>query len=67
MDVEEALRILKMIKDTDWAQAPPDGVLNSEERAFIASILAGSRDVEHFTVTGKQLFYLRDIKDKLLG
>lgn len=67
MDREEAVRILKMIKDTNWAAPPPDGVLNMGERAFIANILAGSRDAANFTVTGKQLFWLRDIKDKLLG
>lgn len=67
MDKAEAIRILKMIKDTDWADPPPDGVLNSGERALIASMLAGSRDVENFTVTGRQVFYLRDVKEKLLG
>jgi hypothetical protein len=64
-DAEEARSILKMIctcSKSDCADA-----LTCHDLAFIAEQVDRSNDtVTHYRVSGKQLFYLRDLKSKLI-
>lgn len=61
----EAITLLKMIGSVDWMQ---EGILNSHAIVFLTDmynkVTAGG--VRNLQVTGRQLFWLRDIKDRLV-
>ncbi len=64
-DAREAVRLLEMIDTVDW-DARTD-VLSWENRLFLSVQMARWRDCpSQYTVTGKQLFYLRSLKDGLV-
>jgi hypothetical protein len=65
-DALEFKRILKMIVD-GCKRSEMEQVLDSKSMAFLTEQVARANAiVTHFRVTGKQLFWLRDIKDKLV-
>ena len=61
---EEALRIIKMFKDANSY----DGIMEDNERRFITTMLMmyDRYSGEKVFVTPKQLFWLRDLKDRYL-
>jgi hypothetical protein len=65
-DSLEFKRLLKMILD-GCRKDDMQRVLDSKSMAFLEEQVARANAmVTHFRVTGKQLFWLRDIKDKLV-
>lgn len=64
-DAAEFRDILKMICEAGRGKC--SGYLTDKEVNFIDESVGRSNTfVTHFRVTGKQLFWLRDIKDKLV-
>jgi hypothetical protein len=63
---DEADRILKILDREGYVRVSDcevlaDSTLSNGQREFLSNMLAGG------VVTPKQLFYLRDLKDKLLS
>lgn len=64
-DIAEAITIIKMIAPC-VAQLPPDQqALSSGDLKFARDQIVTSLSPS-YRITGRQLFYLRDIKDKLV-
>jgi hypothetical protein len=69
-DVDEALRILKMIGSVGWNE--DDSPLDVGTRRFIGHQFARLRGCDeayakaNYTLTGRMLFWLREAKDKLI-
>lgn len=61
----EAVILLKMIGSVDWMR---EGVLNSRAVTFLTDMYdkVAAGGVRNLQVTGRQLFLLRDIKDRLV-
>jgi len=65
-DALEFKRLLKMILD-NCKRADMQRVLDAKSMTFIEEqVERANATVTHFRVTGRQLFWLRDIKDKLV-
>lgn len=65
-DTSEFRRILKMILE-GCKKIDMQRVLDAKSMEFLEdSVSRSNATVTHFRVTGKQLFWLRDIKDKLI-
>jgi hypothetical protein len=60
-DAHEARQILRLIGDTDYAND-----LSKREAGFLDDMFDRALVNPEFRVTGKQLFWLRDIEDKLV-
>lgn len=64
-DTREALTLLKMIGSCPWDE--DDSGIGLRARIFLhEQYEREGRDKGAYKVTGKQLFWLRDIKDKLV-
>jgi hypothetical protein len=61
---DEALRLLDMMKTVDYA-----AYLNTRDEEFLSEQYdrLASNGVAAYSASGKQLFWLRDIKDKLVN
>lgn len=67
-DVVEATEILRLICNGGTGiRAKCEEALSQKEFTFLEEMIDRRNTmVDHLSVTGKQLFYLRDIKDKLI-